>query len=61
MVIIDGTQLPYHVFCTLDGTKIAKATTIDILLREDFDLLINSRKFEVKPPTVGMYNHVYLR
>jgi len=35
-----------------NGTKIAKATTIDILLREDFDLLINSRKFEVKPPTV---------
>ena len=37
----------------IDGTKIAKATTIDLLLQDDFDLMINERRFAVRPPKTG--------
>ncbi|KAF6018648.1 MCU [Bugula neritina] len=37
-----------------DGAKISKATTIDMLLHDDFDLIINSRKFSVTPPKLDI-------
>ena len=43
----------FYTLCFIDGSKIAKATTIDLLLQDDFDLVINSRKFSVSSPKVG--------
>ncbi|XP_067935275.1 calcium uniporter protein, mitochondrial-like [Watersipora subatra] len=37
-----------------DGSRIAKATTIDLLLQEDFDLVINSKKFAITPPDIEL-------
>ncbi|XP_046325893.1 calcium uniporter protein, mitochondrial-like [Haliotis rufescens] len=35
---------------TQDGSRVARSTTIDILLRSDFKLIINEEQFTVSPP-----------
>lgn len=42
----------------VDGTKVAKATSIDNLLAEDFDLVINARRFAVKTPETGEFREL---
>ncbi|XP_033111300.1 calcium uniporter protein, mitochondrial-like [Anneissia japonica] len=37
-----------------DGIKVAKSTSIDVLMKENFKLKINERSFEVSPPEAGI-------
>ncbi|XP_013396218.1 calcium uniporter protein, mitochondrial [Lingula anatina] len=38
---------------TSDGTRIARATTIDVLMRSPFKLMINDLTYEVEPPELS--------
>ena len=44
-----------YVDCLLDGIRIAGATPIDVLLREDFDLVLNDNRYNVSPPVDGKF------
>ena len=33
-----------------EGNRIAKSTTIDVLMRSDFQISINDQKYDVTPP-----------
>ncbi|BFZ17717.1 hypothetical protein BsWGS_20756 [Bradybaena similaris] len=39
-------------FFTKDGSRIAKSTTIDVLLRSEFQITINDYTFQVSPPAL---------
>ncbi|XP_005096639.1 calcium uniporter protein, mitochondrial [Aplysia californica] len=39
-------------FFTAEGNRIAKSTTIDVLMRSDFKLSINEEKYDVSPPVL---------
>ncbi|XP_041362603.1 calcium uniporter protein, mitochondrial-like [Gigantopelta aegis] len=42
---------------TTDGNRIAKSTTIDVLLRSDFKLVINDETYLVSPPKIKPVLH----
>ncbi|KAH9498400.1 hypothetical protein Btru_008182 [Bulinus truncatus] len=39
-------------FYTKDGSRIAKSTTIDVLMRSDFQISINDQKYNISPPVI---------
>ncbi|CAL1544557.1 unnamed protein product [Lymnaea stagnalis] len=39
-------------FFTKEGSKIAKSTSIDVLMRSDFQIKINDQKYSVSPPVI---------
>lgn len=44
-------------FYTKEGSRIAKSTSIDVLMRSDFTVGINDQKFEVSPPVISPSSH----
>ena len=40
-----------------DGNRISQSTPIEILMQNDFKIIINEREFEVIPPKDGKHNH----
>ncbi|KAK0051830.1 calcium uniporter protein mitochondrial [Biomphalaria pfeifferi] len=44
-------------FYTKDGSRIAKSTTIDVLMRSDFQISINDQKYSVSPPVICPVTH----
>ncbi|GFR62144.1 mitochondrial calcium uniporter protein [Elysia marginata] len=39
-------------FSTKDGSRIAKSTSIDVLMRSEFNISINEQKYHVSPPVI---------
>lgn len=39
-------------FSTKDGSRIAKSTSIDVLMRSEFNISINDQKYHVSPPVI---------
>ncbi|GFO18531.1 mitochondrial calcium uniporter protein [Plakobranchus ocellatus] len=44
-------------FSTKDGSRIAKSTTIDVLMRSEFNISINDQKYHVSPPVIFPLSH----
>ncbi|XP_059170259.1 calcium uniporter protein, mitochondrial-like [Physella acuta] len=44
-------------FFTKDGSRIAKSTSIDVLMRSEFQISINDQKYHVSPPVICPVSH----
>ena len=52
--------LLFFVLCVTDGHRIAKSTPVDLLMQQDFHLVINDQTYAVSPSQIGKSSHLVI-